>query len=107
MCIAAHSPTLVVRGEAGVGKPALLEYAVGLEAERSGAGAPSAAGRLSSGFAGLDVVAGRVFGWAAVDLLPDVVEVVALGQGRDDGHRLIPPGPKWQGCPCSSHDAWV
>jgi predicted ATPase len=40
VCIAAHSPTLVVRGEAGVGKSALLEYAVRLEAERSGARGP-------------------------------------------------------------------
>ena len=73
---------LVVRGEAGVGKSALLEYAVGLEAERSGAGAPPAAGRLSSGFAGLDVIAGRILGRAAVHLLPDVVKVISLAQGR-------------------------
>ena len=84
-----------------------LDPLADLQAERLGAGAPPAAGRLSSGFAGLDVVAGRVFGRAAVDLLPDVVKVVALAQRRDDGHRLIPPRPKRQGCPCSSHDAWV
>ena len=46
-------------------------------------GRQSAAGRLSAGFAGLDVVAGRVLGRAAVDLLPDVVKVIALAQGRD------------------------
>ena len=68
----------------------------GLEAEGLGAGAPPAAGRLSAAFAGLDVVAGRVLGRAAVDLLPDVVKVVALAQRRDDGHRLIPPRPEWQ-----------
>ena len=80
-----------------------LDRLAGLEAEGLGAGAPPAAGRLAAGFAGLDVVAGRVLGRAAVDLLPDVVKVVALAQRRDDGHRLIPPRPKWQGCPCSSH----
>ena len=84
-----------------------LDRLAGLEAEGLGAGAPPAAGRLSAAFAGLDVVAGRVLGRAAVDLLPDVVKVVALAQRRDDRHRLIPPRPKWQGCPCSSHDAWV
>ena len=56
-----------------------LDRLADLEAERLGAWAPPAAGRLPSGFAGLDVVAGRVLGWAAVDLLPDVVKVVALG----------------------------
>jgi len=61
------------------------------EAKGLGAGAPPAAGRLSAGFAGLDVVAGRVLGRAAVDLLPDVVKVVALGQRCDDRHRLTPP----------------
>ena len=57
-----------------------------LEAERPGAGAPPAAGRLPAGLAGLDVIPGRVLGWAAVDLLPDVVKVVALAQGRHDRH---------------------
>ena len=68
-----------------------LDHLAGLEAERFGAWAPPAAGRLSAGFAGLDVVAGRVLDRAAVDLLPDVVQVVALAQGRDNRHRLIPP----------------
>jgi hypothetical protein len=57
-----------------------------LEAERSGAGAPPAAGWLPAALAGLDVVAGRVLGHAAVDLLPDVVKVIALAQRRDNCH---------------------
>jgi hypothetical protein len=60
-----------------------LDPLAGLEAKHPGAGAPPAAGRLSPAFAGLDVVAGRVFGRPAVDLLPDVVKVIALAQGRD------------------------
>ena len=84
-----------------------LDCLAGLEAEGFRAGAPPAAGRLAAAFAGLDVVAGRVLGRAAVDLLPDVVKVVTLAQRRDDRHRLIPPRPKCRGCPCSSHDAWV
>ncbi len=84
-----------------------LDPVAGLKAEGPGAGTPPAAGRLASALAGLDVVAGRVLSRAVVDLLPDVVKVVALAQRRDDRHRLIPPRPKWQGCPCSSHDAWV
>ena len=39
----------------------------GLEAEGSGAWAPPAARRLSPALAGLDVIAGRVLGRAAVD----------------------------------------
>ena len=58
-----------------------------------GAGAPPAAGRLSPALAGLDVIAGRVLGRAAVHLLPDVVKVIALAQGRDNRHRLIPRQP--------------
>jgi hypothetical protein len=57
-----------------------------LEAEGPGAGAPPAAGTLTAGLAGLDVVAGCVLGRAAVDLLPDVVKVIALAQGRHDRH---------------------
>ena len=57
-----------------------LDRLAGLEAEHPGAGAPPAAGRLSAAFAGLDVIAGRVLGRAAVDLLPDVVQVVSLAQ---------------------------
>jgi len=71
-----------------------LDRLAGLEAERPGAGAPPAAGRLPSGFAGLDVIAGRVLDRAAVDLLPDVVKVVALAQRRDGRHRLIHRQPE-------------
>ena len=58
----------------------------GLETERLGTGTPPAARRLSPALAGLDVVAGRVLGRAAVDLLPDVVKVIALAQRRDNCH---------------------
>src|SRR5689334_21065918 len=61
-----------------------------LEAERFRAGTPPAAGRLSPALAGLDVVAGRVLGRAAVDLLPDVVQVIAFAQSGDNRHRLTP-----------------
>ena len=63
-----------------------LDSLAGLEAERLGAGSPPAAGRLSPAFAGLDVIAGRVLGRAAVDLLPDVVKVIALAQRRHNCH---------------------
>ena len=63
-----------------------LDPLAGLEAEGFRAGAPPAAGRLSPALAGLDVVAGRVLGRAAVDLLPDVVKVIALAQRRDNRH---------------------
>ena len=63
-----------------------LDRLAGLEAERLRAGAPPAAGRFSPALAGLDVVAGRVLGRAAVDLLPDVVKVIALAQRRDNCH---------------------
>ena len=59
-----------------------------LEAEGFGAWAPPAAGWLPAGLAGLDVIAGCVLDRAAVDLLPDVVKVVALAQGRDNRQRL-------------------
>jgi hypothetical protein len=57
-----------------------------LEPERLGAGSPPAAGWFSPGLAGLDVVAGRVLGRAAVNVLPDVVKVIALAQRRDNCH---------------------
>ena len=38
---------------------------------------------FAAGLAGLNVVAGGVFGWALVDLLPDVVQVITLAQGPD------------------------
>ena len=66
-----------------------LDHLAGLQAERLGARAPPAARRLSAGLAGLEVVPGRVLDRAAVDLLPDVVQVIALAQGRDNRHRLI------------------
>jgi hypothetical protein len=56
----------------------------GLEAECLGSRAPPPAGRLSPVLAGLDVVAGRVLRRAAVHLLPDVLQVIALTQGRDN-----------------------
>src|SRR6184192_3526186 len=57
-----------------------------LESEGLGTWAPPPARRLSSAFAGLDVVAGCVLGRAAVDLLPDVLKVIALAQRRDNRH---------------------
>ena len=63
-----------------------LDRLAGLEAQGSGARAPPAARRLTAGLAGLDVVAGRVLGRAAVHLLPDVVKVIALAQRRDNCH---------------------
>ena len=43
----------------------------------------------------LDVVASRVLGWAAVDLLPDVVQVVTPAQGSDTGRAgLCHRGPE-------------
>jgi hypothetical protein len=87
-----------------VGRLALAEQQVirsafhdlaGLEAECLRARTPPAAGRLSAAFAGLDVIPGRVLGCAAVDLAPDVVQVIALGQGRDYCQAdLCRPGPE-------------
>ena len=57
-----------------------------LEPEGFRARAPPAAGRFSAALAGLEVVAGRVLGRAAVNVLPDVVKVIALAQGRDNCH---------------------
>jgi hypothetical protein len=84
-----------------------LDGLPGLEAERSGAGAPPAAGWLSPGLAGLDVIAGRVLGGTAIDLLPDVVKVIALAQGCDNRQGLIHRQRARRDCPCSSHGAWV
>ena len=63
-----------------------LDPLAGLEAEGPRARAPPPAGRFSPGLAGLDVVAGRVLGRAAVNVLPDVVKVIALAQRRDNCH---------------------
>ena len=63
-----------------------LDRLAGFEAKGPGARAPPAARRLTAGLAGLDVVAGRVLGRAAVHLLPDVVKVIALAQRRDNCH---------------------
>jgi hypothetical protein len=57
-----------------------------LEPERLRAGSPPPAGRFSPGLAGLDVIAGRVPGRAAVNVLPDVVKVIALAQRRHNCH---------------------
>ena len=60
-----------------------LHHLAVLEAERPRAWTPPAAGRLSPALAGLDVIPGRILGRAAVNLAPDVVQVIALAQGRD------------------------
>jgi hypothetical protein len=60
-----------------------LDYLAVLEAECPRARAPPAARRFSAALAGLDVIPGRVFREPAVDLPPYVVQVIALGQGRD------------------------
>jgi hypothetical protein len=66
-----------------------LNPLAGPEAESLGARSPPAAGRLSPALAGLDVVAGRVLGGTAIDLLPAVVKVIALAQGCDNRQGLI------------------
>ena len=63
-----------------------LDPLAGLEAEGPGTRAPPAARRLSPALAGLDVIAGRVLGRAAVHLLPDVLKVIPLAQGRHHRH---------------------
>jgi hypothetical protein len=60
-----------------------------VEAEGLCAGAPPASRRLSPALARLDVVAGRVLGRAAVNLLPDVLKVVSLAQRRDNCHQAL------------------
>ena len=57
-----------------------------LETEGLRARARPPAGRLSPALAGLDVIAGRVLGRAAVYLLPDVLQVVSLAQRRNNCH---------------------
>ena len=83
-----------------------LDELAGLEAEGLGARAPPAAGRFPASLAGLKVVAGRVLGRAAIDLLPDVIQVIALGQGRHHRHRLIHRQPQ-PGFHDHQDDAWV
>jgi hypothetical protein len=65
-----------------------LDPLAGIEAKRSGAGAPPASGWLSPGLAGLDVIAGRILDRTAVHLLPDVLQVIALAQRRDNSQGL-------------------
>jgi hypothetical protein len=61
-----------------------------VEAERFRAWTPPASRRLTADFTGLDVVTGRVLCRAAVDILPDVVKVIALAQGRHNRHYASP-----------------
>ena len=68
-----------------------LDNLAGGEAERLRGGTPPAARGLTALLARLDVIAGRVQGQGRVDLLPDVVQVVALAQRADDSQRLTPP----------------
>src|SRR2546430_1789275 len=86
------------RGGSGGGalgaRPFAKEKVVGLtlnpptlpEPEGLRAGAPPAARRLAAALAGLEVVAGRVLRRAAVHVRPDVVQVIAFAQGRDNCH---------------------
>jgi hypothetical protein len=53
-----------------------LDRLAGLQAEGLDAWAPPAAGWFSAALAGLDVIPGRIFRQATVNLLPDVVQVV-------------------------------
>ena len=62
------------------------------EAERLSGGAPPPSRRLAALLARLDVIIGWVQGQGRVDLLPDVVQVVALAQRADNSQRLPPPG---------------
>ena len=95
---------VVVAGRTAYGRavgsfPLAEEQVVGLaldrlargEAERLRGGAPPAAGRLAALLARVDVVGGRVHRQGRVDLLPDVVKVVALAQRADNCQRLPPP----------------
>ena len=84
-----------------------LDHLARLQAQRLRARPPPAAGRLPAALAGLDVIPGRVLGRAAVHLLPDVLQVIALAQGRDNRHRLIHRQPRRRNFPCSSDGAWV
>jgi hypothetical protein len=60
-----------------------LDHLATLETDCLRARAPPAAGRFSPGLAGLDAIPARVPDRALVDLLPDVVQVIALAQGRN------------------------
>ena len=73
-----------------------LDHLARFEPERFRARAPPPAGRLSPALTGLDVIPGRILRRAAIDLRPDVVQVVALAQRRDNRHRLIPRQPARQ-----------
>ncbi len=61
-----------------------LDRLARLKPKRFRARAPPPARRLSPALAGLDVIPGRILRRAAVNLRPDVVQVVALAQRRDD-----------------------
>jgi hypothetical protein len=81
-----------------IGSPALAEQQVGrfpldqltgLEAEGLCARAPPAAGRLTPGLAGLEVIPGPLLDQASVDLRPDVIQVITLAQGRNNCQALL------------------
>jgi hypothetical protein len=78
-----------------------------LQAEPLRTRAPPAARRLPAALAGLDVVPGRVLGQAAVHLLPDVIQVIALAQGRHNCHLAITGRRARRNRPRSSGGAWV
>jgi hypothetical protein len=62
-----------------------------IEAERLRARSPPAARWLTAALAGLNVIPRGVLGRTAVDLAPDVVQVIPLAQRRRDRHPAYPP----------------
>ena len=63
-----------------------LDLLARLESEGFRAGSLPPSRRLSAALARLDVITGRVLGRTAVNLLPDVLQVVALAQRRNNRH---------------------
>jgi hypothetical protein len=70
---------------------AAFDELAAFEAESFRTGAPPPARRLSPALAGLDVIPGRVLDRAAIDLLPDVIQVIALAQSRRNRHQVKHP----------------
>ena len=90
----AAAPAACHRGPSArrtAGRRVTLDHLARGEAERLRARTPPAARRLTALLARLDVITGRVHRQGRVDLLPHVVQVVALAQRADNSQRLPPP----------------